>query len=374
MASEFGRYLAVVGAAIACGVVTVLASTLIIDPYGISPISIDIPHVNDIKSPRNNLDRFVKPYDIIRMKPNTVIIGTSRVKQTFKPALIPEQFAPAYNAGTDALQMAEARELVAFIGRERVPVRNIWLEVFPLQFGFFPWSPATTPFAGKDVLGDVASAFFSVASLRAVYQTVKTSLMVSDVAVRSDGWKPSGDFGHSGEYFVSPQFKDALRGTGATPLIDSAFDDLAAIVDMCNTYQIELKLFIGPIHPVMSYLYWATNKDALHEWLARVSRKREVISFVTADIFKERELDRPKPYYTDTSHFSVPAATIIMNDLAAYPALKHGRIVNQETAEAAFQEWQEQLRRWIEFNPDFADFVRVTFPKAAAFNRSTSNQ
>ena len=138
MASEFGRYLAVVGAAIACGVVTVLASTLIIDPYGISPISIDIPHVNDIKSPRNNLDRFVKPYDIIRMKPNTVIIGTSRVKQTFKPALIPEQFAPAYNAGTDALQMAEARELVAFIGRERVPVRNIWLEVFPLQFGFFP--------------------------------------------------------------------------------------------------------------------------------------------------------------------------------------------------------------------------------------------
>jgi hypothetical protein len=85
--ARFRGYLVKSGALTLGAAALFAGSTLIIDPFGISPISVTIPSINTVKIARHNNDRLVKPFDAIARRPRTVIIGTSRVKQAFRPGV-----------------------------------------------------------------------------------------------------------------------------------------------------------------------------------------------------------------------------------------------------------------------------------------------
>src|SRR4030081_3211092 len=80
----------------------VVAFALVIDPYGLSPIQIGIPGVNTAKVERISHDRLIKPYEALAIAPQTIIVGTSRVKQAFDPDAAPAELGRVYNAGVDA--------------------------------------------------------------------------------------------------------------------------------------------------------------------------------------------------------------------------------------------------------------------------------
>jgi hypothetical protein len=366
----FGGYLRGIAIGTAIGAMCIGLAVDVIDPFGLSPISISISNINTIKVGRNNHDRLVKPYYAARLRPKTIIMGTSRVKHTFNPALIRADFAPAYNAGVDALKMAEAKQLLGIYFRDNLPIEHLWLEVFPAQFRFDTWGKPR-PVAGQNKLADMLDMTFSLAAIQESFATFRASFLKSDVAVQADGWEASGDVGHIGPNFVSPQFVAALKHFHPMPLQENAFADLDDIINMCAARGIDLKLFIGPIHPVMGYLYWATEREGLQQWFSRVSSKHDVVSFLTDAEFVEHELDRPKVYYTDSSHFSVRAAKIIMDDLAAFPVLRHGRVLNRDTASAIFRQWQDQLQDWTDLNPQYAELIRYILPNVATFPTRT---
>jgi hypothetical protein len=87
-----------------------LASSLIwtVDPYGTSPIKVALPGVNTLKPSRYNIDRVIKPYEVLTRQPRTVFLGTSRIHQSIDPAVLDgTRFAPAYNASVPAAAIAE---------------------------------------------------------------------------------------------------------------------------------------------------------------------------------------------------------------------------------------------------------------------------
>ncbi len=80
-----------------------LAFTLLIDPYGVSPVHATIQGVNALKPKRLDIDRLIKPYEVWRYQPKTVFLGTSRIHQSIDPSVLDgTRFAPAYNASIPA--------------------------------------------------------------------------------------------------------------------------------------------------------------------------------------------------------------------------------------------------------------------------------
>ncbi len=93
-------------------IVTVGLFNIIIDPYDVfnTPSFLGINHS---KPRKDNSDRLFKATDIIRIKPVTILIGSSRTKQALDPnhpALKNEQ--PAYNLSLNGLNIYELRRYI----------------------------------------------------------------------------------------------------------------------------------------------------------------------------------------------------------------------------------------------------------------------
>jgi hypothetical protein len=360
------RYLLALAAMIVAGFVLITGAVAIVNPFGLMPLAPTIPGFNTTKVARNERDRLIKRYDPVTLRPKTVIVGTSRVKFAFDPEKVSSSFAPAYNAGIDALLISEARQLLEGYLRDGIPIKHVFFELFLFQF-FHSWPGRQQEnlIGNHNTITDLLSTTMSGGAVRAAMETISASRASGIIATQKNGFRPIAR-PHNGVGFVPPQWLASFRKdvessskerilapeSPISLLWDEAFTDLAKIVELCNAHNIDLKFFIGPLHPVFAYMQ---GKVLLHEWLRRISTMPQVISFLTAPEFRDYELTRPKLYYTDYSHMSFAATDLIIDDLMAYPNLRYGRVLNSNTLPEIIAEWDNQLSAWTKLN---ADFVR----------------
>jgi hypothetical protein len=315
-------YLVRLGALISAMTGLIIVFISLIDPFGLAPISMTIEGINTTKIVRNTSDRLIKPYDAFTVRPKTVIVGTSRVKQAFDPDFVNAAFAPAYNAGIDALTVREARQLLEGYLRNGLPIEHVFMEVFLYQFRTVKW-PDAGPLAGDDRISDTIATTFSLFALRASIDTIKASLNPTTAITRRNGYRQAGDNGHPGPGFVSlpkpaarapsngaKQTKATSLDHKATSFDDYVFVELDKIIALCVAHGIDLKFFIAPIHPALAYML---GVELVPEWLTRLSARPGVLSFLTAKEFRDGKLDEPKKYYADSSHLTVHAARLIID-------------------------------------------------------------
>jgi hypothetical protein len=94
------RYLALMALTWALAALVVAGFTLLVDPIGISPLRVAIAGFNASRPFRQDYDWIVKRYDVLRIHPTTIFMGSLRVKQSIDPGLLASMgFAPAYNGG-----------------------------------------------------------------------------------------------------------------------------------------------------------------------------------------------------------------------------------------------------------------------------------
>ena len=108
----------------------------IIDPYGVSPIQLTIPHVNVMKPKRINISRQIKPYEVwLRYQPRTIFMGTSRIHQSMDPALLDgTRFAPAYNASVPASSLGQNLSYLEYYLKVDPALRTVFVELFLYNF------------------------------------------------------------------------------------------------------------------------------------------------------------------------------------------------------------------------------------------------
>lgn len=371
------RYLLALAAMIVAGFVLIASAVAIVNPFGLMPFAPTISGFNTTKAARNERDRLIKRYDVASLRPKTVIVGTSRVKFAFDPEKVGGPFAPAYNAGIDALLISEARHLLEGYVRDGVPIKHVFFELFLFQF-FHSWPGRQhDTLIGRDnTFADLLSTTISGGAVRAAMETLSASRALEVVATQKNGFRPievvatqkNGfrpiAWPHNGVGFVPNQWLASMRkkvesssenkmfapDPPVSLLRDEAFSDLAKIVELCNAHNIDLRFFIGPLHPVFAY---TQGKVLLHEWLRRISTMPQVISFLTTPEFRDYELTRPKLYYSDYSHVSFAAGELMISDLMAYPNLRYGRVLNSTTLPEIIAEWDDQLSAWAKLNSDF---------------------
>jgi hypothetical protein len=363
------------GVVLICAAVTTV--NLVIDPFGVSLIQVVTPY-NEVKIARLENDRSVKPFAPLKVQPRTVIMGTSRVKQAFDPRLLEgTEYFPAYNAGIDGGLLSELRQLLEAYLKLGIPIRHLFLELFPFQFPHWADSEAGIglPHSYNDLFERYVGLTLSLRSLQRSIETI-------DANLRPDRWPRSPSYydefgyagwrgGASGDYFPKHPVISRTSYDSQVVLKSSAFSDLDEIIRLCDEHGIELRMFIAPLHPTALYPEWATS-NFYRVWLERLSAYGRVNSFLTVAEFREREIGRYKTYWIDPSHISRAAAERILSDLTRVDGPREAVTLTPDSLPSVLAKLEDDLAHWAEFNPAFVAEFRKAAPGAILPKASTS--
>ena len=112
----------------------------VIDPYGVFN-AFYLPKFNDVKKNKPYNDHLYKPLDIIRIKPKTIIMGTSKVKQGINPDNISSEIItnsnyqnPVYNLGLNGANIYEVKR---YLEHTIATTPDLSLVVLGLDFTMF---------------------------------------------------------------------------------------------------------------------------------------------------------------------------------------------------------------------------------------------
>ncbi len=305
------RYLWVLVAGVFGWVAMYFTWTLIVDPYGVSPIKMMLKRVNQYKPKRVDIDRLIKPYEVWRYQPRTVYLGTSRIHQSVDPAILEgTRFAPAYNASIPAsslgLNVSHLRQYIEL----NPNLKKVIVELF--LYNFLGQGQERKQKTFGEFVRESAGLFFSGDTFWAATVTLAYNILVNRPTYEI---KPGGYYyyppGHdaTGPFAGFPAGIWPLHETRAAgmKLYEPAFESVREFVKVAQQHNIELIFLLTPNHAYDDYYIDAVSAwHKVEEWLRRLSAEPITIySFSQPNPWVYEPVLKPMLYWNDPYHFSV---------------------------------------------------------------------
>ena len=349
----------------------VLVVTAVVDPYGISPLGISLPRFNANKYKRVDVDRLIKPIEVLQKQPKTIFLGTSRVHESLDPSRFAgTRFAPAYNASIPSVTPAETLGYLKEFSELDDELKYVFVELFFPHFVQFLYGQ---PVSGQDkspmeLASALTSLFFSIDALVNARLTVKLNTQGKDVGVYVN---------ETGRYQIPPNHNPSQNFLGFAlfmlkvqqPLIKSdrnwtldetSFSMLDKIVKFGHERNIEVIFLILPNHPIYDHFYLLNGHWGLidwQEWKRRLAKFPNVIDFSAYNEIGDEKVSEHMKYWYDPIHPSVTVGDMVLSALVPAPefaAPKNFRAdLNVDTVDARLRETQEKLAAWIAANPEY---------------------
>jgi hypothetical protein len=350
---------------------------LVIDPLGISPIQIQT-ELNTFKPLRNGNDRLVKRYDVDRLQPRTVFIGSSRIKQALDPSLLNGTiYGPAYNAGIDGeVDPSELEALLQHHLRADRNLRHVFIEVFATAALTLPAVRPLEPDRFLKRLNDWSTLLNSYGGLSYSWKTISYNLQLGappagDIReVRENGFAPFPEPTHHFSVFNVPNFATYIEVVpSGKNLFRSVAPALARLIDLCKSYEIECSFILTPLHA--DVLYGAYFKNGWEEF---ETLKRTLASLaLTWDFTRYNALiderDGRVVYWPEAFHYSAALGALILQRLSGRNAAdlppNFGVMIDPHNVEDQLAAWRTERDAWILEHPDV-----VARYNAAAANKS----
>jgi hypothetical protein len=353
------------------------AATLIIDPYGISPIHMSIAHVNHYKPKRLDIDRLIKPYEVWRYQPRTIFLGTSRIHQSIDPAMLDDtRYAPAYNASVPAVSLGMNISYLNQYIRLDPNLRYVFVELF--LYNFLGQGQEHPPISLTEMLKNTATLFFS-------YDTAWEALVTLQFNMETDTpcyeIKPGG-------YFYYPPGHDA-QGTfdgfpvgiwgidrlehGNPTLNDSAFAAVDELIETTKRNHIKPTFLMTPEHPYFWYYIDSIDRwDLITDWLKHLTAMTPILSFAQPNAWTYESVQRHMTYWNDPFHFSLAMGRGIESELAGTPEPELPKDFMVRLTPAGVESYvasqRAAVRRWAR---DHADFVAAFEAEKKKSRRAT---
>jgi hypothetical protein len=322
--SEPARYLRALALSFAALLGLFVLFTGIIDPYGVSPIHLELPGINTLKPKRVDIDRLIKPYEVWRYQPRTIFLGTSRAHQSLDPSVLDgTRFAPAYNASMPAGSMEmNAAYLRQYVGLDR-NLHTVIIELFlpsfigaASSFKVGTWSEfasnTVTLFASANTLWDsIATVAYNAASGRPTFQIEPRGYLY-----RPPGRETQGPFDRFASYIWSSQVSEPDKAT----FNEAAFAAILDIFEIARSNGLELIFLLGPSHGYADYYYDSIGAwGVIEEWLMRLSGRATVYSFSQPNDWVNEPISPRMTYWYDTFHYSLAMGRNMLTTLAGVP-------------------------------------------------------
>ena len=357
------RYLAALALGTALWCTLYFAITLAVDPFGVSPLGLQIPKFNKFKPRRVDIDRSIKPYEVWRNQPKTVFLGTSRIHQSIDPAVFDgTRFAPAYNASIPAsslgLNISHLQQYLELDPKLRTVVVELFL------YNFLGQGQEHLPKDFSEYLRNSMGLFVSADTLSAAILTVGYNLARNRPAYEI---KPRGYFyyppGHAAkglfDGFPAGIWKLHVTRASGMQLHEPAFEAVRTLIELCRKRNIELIFVLTPNHAYDDYYLETIGAwETVRTWLTRLSAEGAAIySFSQANAWVYEPVAEHMRYWNDPYHFSLEMGRGIQQSLAGTQAEgvpeNFMMRLTPEAIPAHIEQRRAALRLWAEVNPGF---------------------
>lgn len=286
------RYLLMVGSLLGLCV----AINLLIDPFDIYRL-VSIDGINSNKSMATKHPRIIKPYQVARLRPAAVALGSSRTEVGIDPDHPgwDARYRPVFNyalGGANIMELADR-----FESQHRIsPLRQVVVGLDFFMFNAYAANPVDSPGDGANMnsLNYLTTSLLTMDTLSASVETLRKQNPVKNPGVRPNGqidWtfntRRVAKYGHRNGfkrflvhfleemYFPLPAKKYAfvLHDRGV-----SSIDALRRIVATARRDGVDLRLFISPMHAQLGVVI-----DQLGLWSVYEDWKRQLVTVLDED-------------------------------------------------------------------------------------------
>ena len=285
-------------------------ANLLIDPYALFGAP-RIAGINDLKPMAGTRVTIVKPYQLVRASPKTVVGGNSRPELGIDPAhdCWGRDHRPVYNAGVPGADLyTQARLLQAAIAQGGVQ-RIAW----GLDFRDFLSSARRTDWPGEanetdarlpvtaagepnggyrwQWLTDARDALLSLGAFSDSWVTLLSQAASNVTTRRADGFNPARDYrdiiDHEGQFVLFQQKNREIVRTFARPGLtlyppsedwSFNFESVRFLLAIAATAEVDVMLFINPYHA--DYL---AAIDVAGKWAMFNRWKRRLVQLAEAE-------------------------------------------------------------------------------------------
>ncbi|GET42125.1 hypothetical protein [Microseira wollei] len=341
-----------------------------LDPYGVFD-SPKIAGINQSKPRKGNNDRLFKATDIIRIKPATLLFGSSRTRQGLDPnyaALKDKQ--PAYNLG---LNGANPYEQLRYLEHAIANNKNLKTVIIGIDFFMFNAYNENQPGFTEDrlekqsiSLPDTMNVVFSIDALFSSLETLDSSKNTQNKEGDSvKGFMPykNIDLGKKvTDWRFVNSYKVYFKNHAKYQLSEKYLADFKTFVETCKKHGITLKVYISPGH--------ATDNEAIRatgHWSTQEKWKREIVKIVPVWDFYGYNSITSEPIkagmknYADSSHYRENIGNLILNRVLNYQSntvpKDFGVLITPENLESHLAKINVNRENWVVKNQKEAKLV-----------------
>ena len=357
-------------------VVGVVSFNVLVDPYGIWQVYQKVGF-NQYHTHRENFERVGKPVDVMRLKPRVIFVGSSRVKFGLDPEYYSELTGEShvYNSGVNGANIYVVRRLLEHAVLNCPDLKEVVLgldfmmfnEKWPNQQGFDDAQLSKTHISKSNYLlttfsVDALKASIDCISLnrqeRRTYDVRKDNGMGTDEqAFYYHRWGLATslrDFTRSArDYSNDPGLYKDYR------LSESYFDNLRKIVALCRERNIQLHVYISPIHALQSEgILVADSWDEYEKWKREVAKVVAYYDFSDYTEITTEMFSTERKYFWDTAHFKPYVGNMIIDRLFGGKTEipnDFGVLVTAQNVEEHLKKVRVNRDRWRAENPGLVE-------------------
>ena len=341
-----------------------------IDPYDLFNTS-NFLGINHEKIKKDNNDRLFKAVDIIRLKPKTILMGSSRTKQGLNPehpAIKNNQLA--YNLAINGPNTYEVRRYIEHAIANQPDLKQV---ILGIDFFMFNATLQNQPSFEEKRLGkkyiiasDAVNALFSLDTFNISKKTISASLKTEE---RKDFYGENGfmpnrkaDDGAT-KWRFEQSIKLYFELHSDYQFSQDYWSDFVKIVELCKQKNIDLKVFISPAHATQWESIQVTGKwDIFEQWKRELVKVAPVWDFSGFNSVTTENIKPKMSNYVDNSHYSPMIGNLILDRIFNYSSQDipqdFGILLTRGNIESQLDKIERDRLRWIKHNSNEVKLVQ----------------
>lgn len=357
---------------------------LAVDPYGVFDAPI-LAGFNQVKPQLDKQVRLYKAIEVIRIKPKTILLGTSRTEfglDPDNPVLGKNQ--PTYNLALPAANMYEARR---YFEHALVNQPNLKTVAIGLDFLMFNKFTENTPDYKENrlmqthiIIEDLINSTFSIDAAIASAKTIKMNLLQPQEKIGF--FYPNGM--RNMEFYIKNIYGNVPTQVIVRQLLKEGvfrqydrdrvyeiskdfLNDLQIVVKTCQQKNLDCKLFISPSHAIQWEALRAVGAWPLfEEWKREVVKIAPVWDFSGYNSITTEPLKNEMKNYWDNSHYKKEVGDLLLHRIFQVNKKTvpedFGVFITSENIESHLKKIRFEREKWAKNNPEEVQFVEDLKP------------
>ncbi len=330
--------------------------------------------INNVKPKKDRNDRLFKAIDITRIKPKTIIIGSSRTKQGINPEHpVFDQNSGVYNLAINGPNFYEVRRYAEHAIYNQPDLKQI---VLGLDFFMFNANLDNQPTFNESRLekshltvDDGVKVLFSLDSLNNSKDTIYASQKekYNSEQYGENGFMPNRNKLKSENIWrFNQSIKLYFSLHSDYEFSEQYWSDFTKLVTLCQQNNIELIVFISPAHATQWKSIELTNSwKVFEDWKRKIVKLTPVWDFSGYNSVTTELISNEMNNYVDNSHYTPEIGNLIINRIFNYQSHKvtddFGVLLTRDNVEKHLDHIRLQGRKWNKNNLKEVDLVKQIF-------------